>query len=142
MLSLSGDQRQSEHVSLNVVEGSAETDSMIEIRGVAGGSLSDTVRRPIHVSPAGYPARESLAGVLNERAKIQLPIPRDMVDGSLAVTVRAFPSPLADVMSGIESILREPHGCFGAEINFGIIGRCKCSQGIEQVVQHPFKIGI
>ncbi len=112
LLSLSGNERTRQHISLRVVEGSAETDSIIEIRGTAGGSLSDTVRRPIHVSPAGYPARESLAGVLNQRAKLRLPIPRNIVDGSLAVTVRAYPSPLADVMSGIESILREPNGCF------------------------------
>ncbi len=111
-LTLRGNGRQREQLSLLVVEGSAETDSMIEIRGVADGSLGDTVRRSIHVSPAGYPRRESIAGVLNERATIRLPIPRDIVDGSLAVTVRAFPSPLADVMSGIESILQEPHGCF------------------------------
>ncbi len=112
MLSLVGKERSRQHISLNVLEGSAETDAMIEIRGVAGGSLGDTVRRPVHVSPAGYPARQSLAGTLNESAKIRLPIPRDMVDGSLAVTIRAYPSPLADVMSGVESILREPHGCF------------------------------
>ncbi|MCG8650611.1 MAG: hypothetical protein MI861_12315, partial [Pirellulales bacterium] len=111
-LSLSGDQRDRQYATLKVVEGSAETDSALQIRGVAGGSLSDTVRRSIHVSPAGYPARTSLAGVLDERAKVKLPIPHDIVDGSLAVTVRAYPSPLADVMSGIESILREPHGCF------------------------------
>ena len=32
--------------------------------------------------------------------------------GSLAVSLRAFPSPLADIQQGIESILREPSGCF------------------------------
>jgi hypothetical protein len=112
MLSLVGGGRLREHITLNVTEGAAEMDSMIQVRGVAGGSLSDTVRRSIHVSPAGYPARESFAGVINERAKVRLPIPSRIVDGSLAVTVRAFPSPLADAMAGVESILREPHGCF------------------------------
>jgi hypothetical protein len=112
MLSLGGHQRSREHFTLNVTEGSAETDSIIQIRGVASGSLVDTVRRPIHVSPAGYPTRDSVAGVINETAKVRLPIPQQIVEGSLSVTVRAFPSPLADVMSGIESILREPHGCF------------------------------
>ena len=30
----------------------------------------------------------------------------------MAVTLRAYPSPLADLLSGVESILQEPHGCF------------------------------
>ena len=50
--------------------------------------------------------------MLNERGKITLPIPKDIVGGSLAVTLRAYPSPMADLMAGVESILREPHGCF------------------------------
>ncbi len=112
MLSLGGNQRTRHHVAIDVVEGSAEIDAEIEIGGVAGTSLRDTVRRKVHISPAGYPASESLAGVLTRRATVQLPVPNDIVDGSLAVTLRAYPSPLADVMSGVESILREPHGCF------------------------------
>ncbi len=95
-----------------MVAGSAEQDATIEIRGSGTGSLADSVRRSIHISPAGYPTRESIAGRLSDRAKVRLPIPKDIVPGSLAVTVRAYPSPLADVMSGVESILREPHGCF------------------------------
>lgn len=111
-ISLQANERRREHVSFDVVAGSAEHDAAIEIRGVASAGLADSVRRSIHISPAGYPLRESIAGRLNERSVIRLPIRDDMVPGSLAVTVRAYPSPVADVMSGIESILREPHGCF------------------------------
>lgn len=111
-VSLSADQRRRENISLDVVSGSAESDATITIRGVGTGSLRDSITRRVHIAPAGYPARESLAGRLSERATVQLPIPEEMVAGSLAVTVRAFPSPIADVMSGVESILREPHGCF------------------------------
>ena len=110
-LQLNPQQRKREQFSLSVLNGAAETDATIQISGSAG-SLSDSVRRSLHISPAGYPARRSLAGVLDQRTKIKLPVPKEIVDGSLAVTLRAYPSPLADVMSGVESILREPHGCF------------------------------
>jgi hypothetical protein len=104
------DQRR-EHISLNVTHGSAESDAFLELRGVAGG-FNDAVRRKLHVSPSGYPIRESLAGVINGTERVRLKIPSDAVPGSLAVTLRAYPSPLADLLSGVESILQEPHGCF------------------------------
>lgn len=100
-----------EHISLNVTHGSAESDAFIELRGVAGG-FNDAVRRKLHVAPSGYPIRESLAGVINGTERLKLKIPSDAVPGSLAVTLRAYPSPLADLLSGVESILSEPHGCF------------------------------
>ena len=104
------DQRR-EHISLNVTHGSAESDAFIELRGIAGG-FNDAVRRKLHVAPSGYPIRESLAGVINGTERLKLKIPSDAVPGSLAVTLRAYPSPLADLLSGVESILQEPHGCF------------------------------
>ncbi len=104
------DQRR-EHISLNVTHGSAESDAFIELRGIAGG-FNDAVRHKLHVAPSGYPIRESLAGVINGTERLRLKIPSDAVPGSLAVTLRAYPSPLADLLSGVESILGEPHGCF------------------------------
>lgn len=112
VLQLSAGERRREYVTLNVVKGASEQDAMIEVRGSGTGSLSDSLRRKIHISPVGYPEHKSLSGRLSGREKIQLPLPQEIVPGSLAVTVRAFPSPLADVMSGVESILREPSGCF------------------------------
>ncbi|MFK8115039.1 MAG: MG2 domain-containing protein [Rubripirellula sp.] len=111
-LKLAAVERRRTHLSLDVIQGAAEQDAEILIHGTGSGALTDSVRRRIHVSPLGYPERESIAGRLNGQAKIRLPIPKGIVAGSLAVTVRAYPSPLADVMSGVESILREPSGCF------------------------------
>jgi hypothetical protein len=115
LVSVNAGGRTREYFSLEVADGGNEQDAFVEI-GASGGSgdqrLSDKVRRTLHISPAGYPARESIAGVLDQRSKIRLPIPDQIVPGSLAVTVRAYPSPLADLMSGVEGILREPHGCF------------------------------
>ena len=108
---VNGSDRTREYFTLDVVSGLAESDASVVLRG-QGTRHSDAIRRRVHVSPAGYPMRRSIAGRLSSTETIALPIPADRIDGSLAVTVRAYPSPLADVMSGIDSILREPHGCF------------------------------
>ena len=110
-LELAAGGRHREHFTLNVRHGSAETDAVLEIHGSAG-TLSDAVRRRLHVAPSGYPVRQSLAGAIDGTERVTLTVPPDAVPGSLAVTLRAYPSPLADLLSGVESILREPHGCF------------------------------
>ncbi len=110
-VTLPASQRSRELVSMSVPAGTAEQDASITVRGV-GQNVTDSVRRTLHISPSGYPASQSISGRVTERETVQLSLPKDIVDGSLAVTVRAYPSPIADVMSGIESILREPHGCF------------------------------
>ena len=109
-----GDRTRS-YFTLDVGQGLAEQDVAIELRGVGGSAkqdLSDSIRRKLHIAPSGYPVHSSIAGVLNEKDTVALPIPNDVVAGSLAVTLRAYPSPMADIMAGVESILREPHGCF------------------------------
>ncbi|TWU54535.1 A-macroglobulin complement component [Rubripirellula tenax] len=114
-LELDAGQRTRETVSLEVRPSAGNiaenTAASITIRGISE-SLSDSIRRTLRVVPSGYPGSQSVAGRLSGKATAKLNMPVDIVDGSLAVTVRAYPSPVADVMSGIESILREPHGCF------------------------------
>lgn len=109
-LTLEGQQRSREIIPLRVV-GDSVSDATIEIRAQSG-ELTDAVRRSIHVVPSGYPVHGNIAGKLTGQATVDLSIMPNHVPGSLAVTVRAFPSPMADVMSGVESIMAEPHGCF------------------------------
>ena len=112
--SVDAEQRTRQYIRIKVAEDSSEQDAMIQIQGTSDGEnkLRDKIRRTVHIKPAGYPISESVAGVLNKREKITLPVASKIVPGSLSVTLRAYPSPLSDVMSGVESILREPHGCF------------------------------
>lgn len=112
-LELAPQQRTRAYFELDVVSGQNEIDATIDLKGAAGSdALSDSIRRKIQVSPSGYPISESVSGILNESVNVLLPIPDDIVPGSLQVTLKAYPSPLADMLSGVESILREPHGCF------------------------------
>ena len=97
--------------SLDVTHGDNNSSASIELTGTSA-NVSDAIRRKIKVSPNGYPHRESVSGVLNHKVDVLLPIPADAVPGSLAVTLKAYPSPLADLLAGVDSILQEPHGCF------------------------------
>ncbi|EMI16929.1 membrane protein containing Alpha-2-macroglobulin, partial [Rhodopirellula maiorica SM1] len=92
-LSLAAGERRRELMSLNVLAGSAEQDAKVEIRGSTQ-SLQDSIRRTLHIAPAGYPVNVSIAGRLNDQASVPLSIPADFVEGSLAVAVRAYPSPV------------------------------------------------
>ncbi|TWU41134.1 MG2 domain-containing protein [Novipirellula artificiosorum] len=110
-VSLLASERKREVFSLHVANDAAAQDAAIEIRA-AGDAVSDSIRRTVHVSPSGYPQTQSFAGRLDGRTTVLLPLPDEIVAGSLSVTVRAYPSPVAEVISGIDSLLREPHGCF------------------------------
>jgi len=109
-LELAGDARRREHFAWDVV-GDAAGTAIVRVEGTAG-SLHDAVQRELQIAPAGYPVRESYSGVINESERVRLRVPESAVPGSLQVTMRAYPSPLADLVEGLESILREPHGCF------------------------------
>ena len=93
-----------------VVAGQSGT-AQLEIRGQAG-KLADARQQALEVVPSGYPRAATYSGYLSGRGDLRVNVPRDCVPGSLAVSLRAFPSPLADIQQGIESILREPYGCF------------------------------
>jgi hypothetical protein len=86
-------------------------DAEIEVRGLAG-NLADGVRKSVRVVPPGFPVSDSYAGQLTEDQTLVIPMPDDWVNGSLEVKLEAFPSSLADLQKGLDSILREPYGCF------------------------------
>ena len=114
---LEKEERTRGNFGLKVISANNEGKASIELKatsgkGTSGTGLADSIRRSVIVTPSGYPVRESLSGVVEGQKSLKLPIPSDAVSGSLAVTVKAYPSPLADLLGGVESILREPHGCF------------------------------
>jgi uncharacterized protein YfaS (alpha-2-macroglobulin family) len=110
-LELPGDARRREHFACEVASGSAASTAVVHVQGTAG-TLRDAVRRELLIAPSGYPVRESYSGVIYDREQVRLRVPDSAVPGSLQVTLRAYPSPLADLVEGLESILQEPYGCF------------------------------
>lgn len=76
------------------------------------GALSDRVERSFRVVPQGFPAVGAFSDVLEKSATTDIVLPEGILPGTLACRVTAYPSTFADLQQGLESLLREPHGCF------------------------------
>ncbi len=70
----------------------------------------DEVQEIIEVTPKGFPREISVSGKEKERA-FSFNI-EDFISGSLEANFVAFPDLTMELMSGVESMLREPNGCF------------------------------
>lgn len=108
-LSLEPKQRARHYYTLNVVGQKGQTK--LQFRGETE-RLADAVEKTIDVVPPGFPVSESHAGRLKGDQELTLTLPKTWVPGSLEVSLQAFPTTLADLQSGVASIIREPYGCF------------------------------
>ncbi|MBX3398339.1 MAG: hypothetical protein KF873_06325 [Gemmataceae bacterium] len=79
---------------------------------VAGGGQTDAVERVVSIVPDGFPLAGTANLELAGTAKTTLDIPDNLVPRSLSVRLQVFTNSLADIQSGLDGILREPHGCF------------------------------
>jgi len=86
-------------------------DAEITLRGLAG-KLADAVKRPLSIVPPGFPHELSYSGQIEGETEVLVELPEFWVEGSLEVTLGAYPSTLAELQQGMQSMLREPHGCF------------------------------
>ena len=91
----------------NKLEGSASL--VVE---AASGADKDSIARTIRVVPDGFPGVGSMSDVLETRVRGTIMLPKDMVPGSLAVRLELYPTTMADLVKGLDGILREPYGCF------------------------------
>ena len=112
-LILTGGQRHREYFTLDVI--GQRGDGELTFVGIAqgtGGSLEDKIRRPLKVVPPGFPKELSYSGQIDGQQEVVVELPDYWVPGSLEVIVSAYPSALAELQKGMESMLREPNGCF------------------------------
>jgi serine/threonine protein kinase len=91
-----------------VVEGEAQ----LAVAGECEPFLADRIARTIQVVPEGFPMQGSSSDVLDQIVRQDLVLPESWLKGTMKLTVRAYPSILADLQTGLDSMLREPHGCF------------------------------
>lgn len=90
------------------VGGSAMQDTMFI--SFEGGSFSDKVALPLRTEPRGFPIQMAFSEkALMAEHRVQV---TNAVEGSVSVSLTAFPSVVSDLMKGVESILNEPNGCF------------------------------
>ncbi|MBN2474670.1 MAG: hypothetical protein JXB62_08680 [Pirellulales bacterium] len=112
-LDLAAGQRGREYFTLDVT--GQKGDCALTFHGSArgtGGELADAVSRPLKVVPPGFPAEQALSGQIDGHEELVVELPEQWVDSSLEVALNVFPSRLADLQQGMESMLREPCGCF------------------------------
>jgi alpha-2-macroglobulin-like protein len=84
-------------------------ESVFNIAFVGGGH-SDAFEQKLKIVSQGFPVALSFAGRENDKSyKFGI---SDVVPGSISASFTAFPSVVSDLVKGIESILREPYGCF------------------------------
>lgn len=77
-----------------------------------GSEESDAVRRVVRVVPDG---QENLVGQsdrLSESVTIDIEIPEIAIDDASALFVKLYPGLFAQVLEGLDSLLRVPSGCF------------------------------
>jgi hypothetical protein len=75
-----------------------------------GMGLKDAFTQEIKISAKGFPVALSMSGRDKEK-EYSFEI-NHLVEGSVKAEFTAYPSVVTDLMKGIESILREPYGCF------------------------------
>ncbi|HTU17909.1 MAG TPA: alpha-2-macroglobulin family protein, partial [Gemmataceae bacterium] len=89
-----------------------EGTATLSFTGKAGGFPADTVRTTFRIVPEGFPIVGSHSDVLEKSATHDLTLPETWIKGTLKCQVQVYPSTLADLQKGLESLLREPGGCF------------------------------
>ncbi len=84
-------------------------DGKVTISCQANG-LEDQFVTPIEVNPRGFPVNEVFAGsAMKNNFEVVLQQP---LEGTVVAKVQVYPSVLDEVLTGMESMLRMPGGCF------------------------------
>ncbi len=85
-----------------------------EVTAVTDGpeGVADAVRRTVEVLPGGTPIEHVESGSVASPLTTEFAVPVDMIEGSGRLFVKVYPSPLSQVVEGLEGIFEAPHGCF------------------------------
>lgn len=75
-----------------------------------GQKMSDAIRREVRVLPNGKEIRQTDSNWLREDKEISLNIPPEVIPKTAHVEVKIYTGALAQVVEGLEKILRLPHG--------------------------------
>jgi TonB-dependent SusC/RagA subfamily outer membrane receptor len=76
---------------------------------ISSSSTRETLHLPIQAADKGFPVKLNFSG--NTTASHQFAI-RDMIPGTLQAKLKLFNNVEGQLLDGIESMLREPYGCF------------------------------
>jgi alpha-2-macroglobulin-like protein len=90
--------------------GQGNSTAKIRLSANANG-LSDTIERTIEVVPTGFPRTWNEAGELSRKSVHTFNI-GEIVESSLEASVTWHPSPVANLIEGMEGLIQTPGGCF------------------------------
>jgi hypothetical protein len=87
-------------------------EASLTFTGEATPFAADAINRKVRVVPDGFPVVGSKSDLLERTAVNEIELPKTWVKGTLKCRVDVYPSTLATLTKGLESLLREPNGCF------------------------------
>lgn len=100
---------ESKTIYLKYKVGEANEHAKINV-AFQSGAVADAFEQEFKIHAKGFPVHVSFSG--KETNKSYTVDINNMVKGSLVASATAYPSVVSDLMKGVESILREPGGCF------------------------------
>jgi A-macroglobulin TED domain/Alpha-2-macroglobulin family len=86
--------------------------ALLVVGNSAPAAEPDSVLRTLTVVPEGFPGVGSFSDMLETRATGSVVLPKDVVKGTLKVRLEVYPTSMADLVDGLDGLLREPNGCF------------------------------
>jgi hypothetical protein len=72
----------------------------------------DVIEVKIPIVAEGFPITGQFSDELRGEAKHTVTLPKTWVPGTLKCEVALYPTPLADLVRGLDGLLRDPYGCF------------------------------
>ena len=84
----------------------------VTVFATGSGGANDAIMRSVEVVPDGVEVRNSTSGKVSDSASIMFPYPSDAIESTVKAIVKIHPGPVAQVVEGLDSLLRMPSGCF------------------------------
>lgn len=81
----------------------------LEVLATAG-SFADRVARTLEIAPDGKAIPFAVGDRLQGRSSMRFTIPADAIDGASRVWARLYPSSHAEIVTGLDSLIRMPYG--------------------------------
>lgn len=99
-------------VWLRVAAAEVGAGSLLVSSRTEEGVPGDAAEQSLQIAADGRTIRTSASAIVGDGWEHTPRLPRDVLSGTLRSDVRVFPSLVADAMAGLESMLRQPGGCF------------------------------
>jgi uncharacterized protein YfaS (alpha-2-macroglobulin family) len=77
-----------------------------------GSALSDAIAKEVNVAPNGKQVRVAKSDYLTGDTTAVIALPTAIVNGAARIEVKVYAGPAAQIVEGLDALLRMPNGCF------------------------------